>query len=154
MCLGFITIFCPLNISFPTNAQAKWKNSSKTALLRIHLIIDSAKRGKKGKEREGKKRHKAVVELCPGAAVVNSSSSQGKAEHTHTDTGTYSCRSFSLGFLRAFSFAGRKPAQQVAPLTKDQSLITCTGSIALQRELLSPSLHSPLSSQKPDNTLQ
>lgn len=56
MCLSFITVFCPLNISFPTNAQAKWKNSSKTALLRIHLIIDSAKRGKKRKERRGEEK--------------------------------------------------------------------------------------------------
>lgn len=47
MCLGFITIFCPLNISFPTDAQAKWKISSKTALLRICLIIDSVRRGKR-----------------------------------------------------------------------------------------------------------
>ena len=77
--------------------------------------------GKKGKKGEGKKRHRAVVELHPGAAVVNPSSSQGRAEHTRIDTGRYSCRSFSFGFLRAFFFAGGKPAQQVAALTKGQS---------------------------------
>lgn len=55
MCLGFITVFCPLNISFPTNAQAKWKISSKTALLRICLIIDSARRGKEEKKPRGRK---------------------------------------------------------------------------------------------------
>lgn len=57
MYLGFITIFCPLNISFPTDAQAKWKISSKTVLLRICLIIDSARREKGEKKPEGKKRH-------------------------------------------------------------------------------------------------
>lgn len=62
MCLGFITIFCPLNISSPTNAQAKWKFSSKTALLRICLIIDSARREKgERKKPEGKRRPRVAA---------------------------------------------------------------------------------------------
>lgn len=61
MCLGFITIFCPLNISFPTDAQAKWKISSKTVLLRICLIIDSARREKEEKNQRGRK----STELVP-----------------------------------------------------------------------------------------
>lgn len=61
MCLGFITIFCPLNISFPTDAQAKWKISSKTVLLRICLIIDSARREKGEKNLRGRKGTEPVL---------------------------------------------------------------------------------------------
>jgi len=70
MCLGFITIFCPLNISFPTNAQAKWKISSKTALLRTCSIIDSARREKEKTRGEEKARSRCRA-LRPGAAVSN-----------------------------------------------------------------------------------
>lgn len=61
MYLGFITIFCPLNISFPTDAQAKWKISSKTVLLRICLIIDSARREKGEKNLRGRKGTELVL---------------------------------------------------------------------------------------------
>lgn len=83
------------------------KKSSKTALLRIYLIIDSAKREKRKENRGEEKARSYWQVLCPGAAASNPSSSLGRAEHPSCPQPMCSLRCQSQMLSLFLHFTGR-----------------------------------------------
>lgn len=83
------------------------KKSSKTALLRIYLIIDSAKREKRKENRGEEKARSYWQVLCPRAAASNPISSLVRTEHPSCPQPMCSLRCQSQMLSLFLHFKGR-----------------------------------------------